>query len=80
MGWGVADYLEPIRAVVAGAGDCLNVRARPSTDALVVGCVPDGTAVALEGPPASDGVFTWRRIAPSVGTETGGWVAGEYLE
>jgi hypothetical protein len=79
MGWAAAAYLRPRRAIVAGTGDCLNVREHPSTDALVVGCLADGTAVAVAEGPSRDGHFVWYRIAAAGPSNRDGWVVGAYL-
>jgi hypothetical protein len=79
MGWAAAAYLRPRRAVVAGTGDCLNVREQPSTDALVVGCLPDGTPVVVVEGPIPDGPFGWYRIGASGSPVGAGWVVAGYL-
>ncbi|MGD9932480.1 MAG: SH3 domain-containing protein [Dehalococcoidia bacterium] len=64
------------QVVVAGTGDCLNVRSDPSTDAPVIDCLPDGTALTiLDGPQEAAG-RTWWRV--NVGAANG-WAAEEYL-
>lgn len=66
-------------AVVRGTESCLNVRKEPSTRASLLGCLPEGTAVAIaEGPKSGDG-FAWYRIERAQSLEAGGWVVGEYL-
>jgi murein DD-endopeptidase MepM/ murein hydrolase activator NlpD len=61
------------RAVVAGAGDCVNVRAAPSTSAQVLRCLPDGARMVLqEGPVVADGYQWWR-------LEGQGWAVSNYL-
>jgi hypothetical protein len=61
---------------VTGTGDCLNLRAEPSTDATVLTCIPDGTNLVLaEGPQPLAGRNWWR--VEFAGNS--GWVAEEYL-
>ncbi len=62
-----------VRAVVAGAGDCVNVREGPATSAKVVQCLPDGARLKLEeGPMTADGYQWWR-------LEGLGWAVSNYL-
>lgn len=62
-----------VRAVVAGAGDCVNVRESPGTSAKVVQCLPDGARLKLEeGPMTADGYQWWR-------LEGLGWAVSNYL-
>jgi hypothetical protein len=64
------------QAVVTGTGDCLNVRAEPSTGGDIIACVPDGTVLTIvEGPRLAGGRSWWRARAPVAE----GWVAEEYL-
>jgi hypothetical protein len=79
-GWVVTDFLQRTRYVVAGTQSCLNVREMPSTSAPIVGCVPDGTSVAVaEGPVTEEGV-DWIRIEQSPLLEESGWVLAEFLD
>jgi hypothetical protein len=60
--------------VVAGTGDCLNVRERPGTGAPEVECLPDGTSVKVAaGPVEIDGLEWWQLEV------WGGWSSSDYL-
>ena len=59
-------------AVVHGTESCLKVREKPSADAPVVRCLPEGAAVSLS-PAASAAESDWRQV-------DGGWVASKYLK
>jgi uncharacterized protein YgiM (DUF1202 family) len=73
-GWASTEYLRLTRAVVSGTDSCLKVRVEPTTSARVVGCLKEGTAVALaEGPETADGLG-WFKVA-----DAGGWVADAFL-
>ena len=62
-----------LRAVVAGAGDCVNVREQPTTSGAIKACLPDGARLKIvEGPVAADG-YTWWRL------DGLGWAVGIYL-
>ena len=69
-----ARNLTPARtAVVYGTGSCLNIRERPSVDAPIVNCLPDGTEVPLV--PALAGADTrWRQL------EVKGWGLSGHLK
>jgi hypothetical protein len=74
-GWASAEFLKLTRAVVSGTSSCLNVRETPSTSARVIGCIAEGTSLALgEGPLSADGMG-WFKVS----REAGGWVASEFL-
>jgi uncharacterized protein YgiM (DUF1202 family) len=75
-GWVVAEYLQPTRSVVSGTDSCLNVRASPSTSAQVLGCLREGTSIAL----ARESAEGWRRIQPTPAVKDGGWVVADYLD
>lgn len=61
---------------VTGTGDCLNVRAEPSTDAPVIDCLPDASVLTIvEGPRDTAGRTWWRVNTGSAN----GWAAEEYL-
>jgi hypothetical protein len=79
-GWAAAEHLKRTRAVVTGTEACLNVRESPSTTALVLGCLPEGTSVAIAEGPTVGGDFEWYRIEPSKPVEKGGWVVAPYLD
>jgi hypothetical protein len=79
-GWVAAEHLKRTRAVVTGTEACLNVRESPSTAALVLGCLPEGTSVAIAEGPTVGGDFEWYRIEPSKPVEKGGWVVAPYLD
>ncbi|MDZ4277686.1 MAG: hypothetical protein U1B78_00960 [Dehalococcoidia bacterium] len=60
-------------AVVFGVGDCLIIRAEPSTGAEFVDCVIDGTERrVMDGPENADGVTWWQ-------LEELGWANEEFL-
>ena len=66
-------------AAVKGAGDCLNLRERPSREAAVIDCLRDGSALqVVGGPAAAEGIRWWRvvRPAPLFGQ---GWVSAEFI-
>lgn len=79
---------QPFPFVVAGTGDCLNLRDAPSLTGDVIACVPDGTPLILaewlapqtapygsySGGP--DGM--WVYVSTSGGLK--GWVAAAYLD
>jgi hypothetical protein len=79
-GWAVSEHLQRTRAVVSGTEACLNVRESPSIGALVLGCLPEGTPVALSEGPTVGGDFEWYRIEPAKPVEKGGWVVAPYLD
>jgi hypothetical protein len=60
------------RAVVQGTDSCLKVRKQPAADAAVVGCLKDGTEIALK-PLGSGADPKWRQTDK-------GWVASEFLK
>ncbi len=67
------------RALVVNTGGAgVNVRARPSTNAQIVGLAAEGSLVDLLGERAQDEVFTWERILTAEGVE--GWVVDRFLE
>lgn len=73
----VAALTEPF-ARVAGAGDCLNVRAEPRLGSAVLGCFLDGVLLPLrEGSREQDGM-TWLAVKTPIGVE--GWAADTFLE
>jgi hypothetical protein len=62
------------QVVVAGTGQCLNVREAPGLAAAAIDCLQDGTTIKLaEGPQVVDG-FQWWRI-----DGRDGWVAADWL-
>jgi uncharacterized protein YraI len=64
-------------ATVHADGDCLRLRATPSTSAAVLTCLADGSTVTvLPGSQQAEGL-TWRFV--SVGNQTG-WVVEQYLQ
>jgi hypothetical protein len=79
LGWVAADYLRRTRGVVAGTDSCLNVRETPSTAALVVGCLPEGSGVALVDGPVGDTRVEWIQVEPSPLAKEGGWVSAPYV-
>ncbi|MSP22040.1 MAG: hypothetical protein EXR66_03310 [Dehalococcoidia bacterium] len=63
-------------AVIRADGDCLRLRAAPSTSAPVLTCLADGSTVTLrDGTQQADGV-AWQAV--SAGGRSG-WVASQYL-
>lgn len=63
-------------AVIRADGDCLRLRAAPSTAAPVLTCLSDGSTVTLlDGTQQADGVV-WQAV--SAGGKSG-WVASQYL-
>jgi hypothetical protein len=60
------------KAVVNGTGDCLNVRKSPSATAAVVGCLKEGSEVAVK-PLAAGADAKWRQT-------DNGWVSSEFLK
>jgi hypothetical protein len=78
--WVAAEYLRRTHAVVKGTDTCLNVRESPSAGAAILGCLPEGSAVAIaEGPTAAD-ALTWYRIERAQPLQRGGWVVAKYLD
>lgn len=65
-------------ARVAGAGDCLNVRAAPDQNADVLACMAGGVLLRDLGEMRAAGVATWTRVATPAGAE--GWANAAYLE
>ena len=61
-------------AVVVGTDSCLKVRQKPSLDAAVVDCVPDGTQVPLTAASERDDQYRWAEIVDR------GWAVVEYLQ
>lgn len=59
-------------AVVNGTDSCLKVRERPSADAAVVTCLPEGAEVVLTSA-ANSATPDWRQVE-------GGWVASKYVK
>jgi len=67
------------RALVVNTGGAgVNVRARPSTNAQIVGLAAEGSLVDLLGERAQDEIFTWEHIRTAEGVE--GWVVDRFLE
>lgn len=60
------------KAVVNGTESCLKVREKPSAGAPAVGCLKEGSEVALK-PLASGGDANWRQTDQ-------GWVSSEFLK
>ncbi|MDA1240414.1 MAG: SH3 domain-containing protein [Chloroflexi bacterium] len=64
-------------ATVRADGQCLRLRAAPSTTATLITCLPDGTPVTpLEGQAEADG-HLWRQVRSPDGLT--GWVAATFL-
>lgn len=67
-------FVQGDTVVVAGTGDCLNVRSDPGLSSQVLTCIPDGTQGTIsDGPVQQDGL-TWYRLLNL------GWVDAEYLQ
>jgi hypothetical protein len=81
QGWVSSDYLKRTQAVVAGTGDCLNVREAPKAGAKLLGCLKDGTGVTIVEGPTMAGGFAWYKVegSESLGGKSG-WAAGKYLD
>lgn len=62
--------------VVTGTGDCLNVRAGPSTANDSIVCAADGTTVTVTGGPQDAQGYTWWKVQTDQGE---GWAVGDYL-
>lgn len=73
----VGDPLVPgSTAIVVGDGDCLRLRANPSTGAARVDCIPDGrTVLVLPSTVEADG-YRWQLVE---WRGTAGWVADAFL-
>lgn len=64
-------------ATVRADGQCLRLRAAPTTSAAIVTCLPDGSTVTpLDGQAEADG-YSWRRVQAASGEI--GWVASTFL-
>ena len=60
--------------VIAGTGNCLNVRTEPGLGGSAVDCIDEGTVITLsEGPEEADDLTWWRVEGRD------GWVASLYL-
>lgn len=59
--------------VVAGTGDCLNVREEPRIDAKVLFCRPDGWKFIIQGGPVEQGGYVWWQLGGE------GWAVQDYL-
>ena len=62
-------------AVVAGTGNCLNVRSEPAGPTIVT-CLPDGTVLSILGGPAEANGLTWWNVQAG---SAAGWSADEFL-
>lgn len=73
-----AEALDPgTNAVVRADGDCLRLRAQPTTAGTTLTCIPEGTTVrVLAGTVGPIDGFRWQRIA--YGTQEG-WSVEQYL-
>lgn len=81
---GCAEGAERVAAIwkgdvrkVATPDDCLNLRAMPATDAVILDCLPDGALVLNGGSATESGGTRWVGVATLGGTT--GWVALPYL-
>jgi hypothetical protein len=75
---GVAAMAQGPFAVVAGAGDCLNMRMAPDPAAAVIDCFPDGVLFRDLDETVEAGGVTWLKISSPAG-ETG-WASVAYLD
>ncbi len=74
----VVAFLPGPFARVNTPGDCLNVRAEPSTSAQSLGCFKDGVLLHVTGGEAVSGGITWLPVTTPNGRA--GWASGEFLE
>jgi hypothetical protein len=65
-----------VAVVVAGTGDCLNIRTGSGLSNDVIACVPDGTELTVLGGPVEADSLTWWQVESEQGA---GWVASDYL-
>jgi hypothetical protein len=80
QGWVSSDYLKRTQAVVAGTGDCLNIREAPKAGTKLLGCLKDGTGVTIvEGPTMAGGFAGYKIEGPEALGESG-WAVGKYLD
>lgn len=63
---------------VKGAGDCLNLRANPTTSAGILGCFPDGVLLNHLGESTQADGVTWAHVATLSGMS--GWASLEFLD
>jgi len=63
---------------VQGAGDCLNVRAAPSTTAESLGCFKDGVLLPDRGETRILNGITWVGVKTAAGAP--GWASAQYLD
>lgn len=63
---------------VQGAGDCLNVRAAPSTTAESLGCFKDGVLLPDRGETRILNSITWVGVKTANGVP--GWASSQYLD
>ncbi len=68
----------PQALVVNTGGAGVNIRARPSTNAQIIGLAAEGSLVTLLGENAQDERFVWEHIRTPEGVE--GWVVNLFLE
>ncbi len=80
QGWVSSEFLKRTQSVVAGTGDCLNVRESAKASAKSFGCLPDGTSVTIADGPTTAGGFSWYKIEAAGSVERAGWVVGKYLD
>ena len=62
--------------VVAGAGDCLNVRTAPGRSNEAIVCLPDGAEVLVKAGPETAGDLRWWKVQTPQGE---GWAAEDFL-
>lgn len=63
-------------AIVAAAGECLNVRAGAGIGFTVKKCVADGARLEVTGTPVAAGQYTWVPVSAAGVT---GWAASDFL-
>ncbi len=86
-GWAAGEFLAPSNgasgfelgddSVVAADG--LNLRDMPTLDGALIAQLVSGTPVLITGGPVVADGYNWYRITVDDGTDTTGWVAGEFL-
>lgn len=69
--------LAQLRVVNTG-GSGLNLRPVPNANNAPIKMLPEGTIVAIIGPDANEGQFTWKHVRDPEGAE--GWVGSSFLQ
>ena len=63
---------------MVNTGGCLNLRAEPTLDAEIVGCLADNVLLLDTGEAARGADVTWLRVVAPLGLE--GWASTGFLE